>query len=96
MDAPYSDKSLDFGIAQLHFQLGAAHKGVQGKWNKKGEFVTDDKVIDRIWQYNSLGETSTVTVHVNRIRDKFKELDSNLDLIHTVWGRGYRFVLATV
>ena len=45
VDAPYSDKSLDFGIAQLHFQLGAAHKGVQGKWNKKGEFVTDDKVI---------------------------------------------------
>ena len=37
-----------------------------------------------------------VTVHVNRIRDKFKELDSNLDLIHTVWGRGYRFVPATV
>ena len=35
VDAPYSDKSLDFGIAQLHFQLGAAHKGVQGKWNKK-------------------------------------------------------------
>ena len=34
VDAPYSDKSLDFGIAQ-----------VQGKWNKKGEFVTDDKVI---------------------------------------------------
>lgn len=55
VDAPYSDKSLDFGIAQLHFQLGAAHKGVQGKWNKKGEFVTDDKVIK--FPTQSEGET---------------------------------------
>ena len=60
------------------------------------EVFSKEQLFDRIWQYNSLGETSTVTVHVNRIRDKFKELDSNLDLIHTVWGRGYRFVPAAV
>ena len=60
------------------------------------EVFSKEQLFDRIWQYNSLGETSTVTVHVNRIRDKFKELDPNLDLIHTVWGRGYRFVPATV
>lgn len=60
------------------------------------EVFSKEQLFDRIWQYNSLGETSTVTVHVNRIRDKFKELDSNLDLIHTVWGRGYRFVPAVV
>lgn len=55
-----------------------------------------EQLFDRIWQYDSLGETSTVTVHVNRIRDKFKKLDPDLDLIQTVWGRGYRFVPATV
>lgn len=35
VDAPYSDKSLDFGIAQLHFQLGAAHQGCAGQVEQK-------------------------------------------------------------
>lgn len=60
------------------------------------QVFSKEQLFDRIWQYDSLGETSTVTVHVNRIRDKFKELDPKLDLIQTVWGRGYRFVPATV
>ncbi|MDD6729050.1 MAG: nitroreductase family protein [Eubacteriales bacterium] len=46
VDAPYSDKSLDFGIAQLHFQLGAAAKGLKGQWDFSGRFCTEDgKVI---------------------------------------------------
>lgn len=50
-----------------------------------------EELFSKIWQYDSIGETSTITVHVNRIRDKIKEADSSLDYIHTVWGRGYRF-----
>ncbi|MDE5604204.1 MAG: response regulator transcription factor [Eubacterium sp.] len=50
-----------------------------------------EELFNKIWQYDSIGETSTVTVHVNRIRDKIKEIDDNLDYIHTVWGKGYRF-----
>lgn len=38
VDEPYSDKSIDFGIAKLHFQLGASAKGVKGEW-KNGTFV---------------------------------------------------------
>lgn len=46
VDTPYSDKSIDFGIAQLHFQLGAAAKGLKGEWDYTGRFCTmDDKVI---------------------------------------------------
>ncbi|MCD7872086.1 MAG: response regulator transcription factor [Clostridiales bacterium] len=50
-----------------------------------------DELFDKIWNYDSIGETSTITVHINRLRDKIKEIDPNLDYIHTVWGRGYRF-----
>ena len=50
-----------------------------------------EELFNQIWQYDSIGETSTVTVHVNRIRDKIKEVNNNLDYIHTVWGKGYRF-----
>lgn len=44
VDAPYSDKSIDFGIAQLHFSLGAAAKGVKGSWDVAGNF-NPEKVI---------------------------------------------------
>lgn len=50
-----------------------------------------EQLFDEIWHYDSIGETSTITVHVNRIRDKIKEADENTDYIHTVWGKGYRF-----
>lgn len=51
-----------------------------------------EELFNEIWNYDSIGETSTITVHVNRIRDKIKEIDPNLDFIHTVWGKGYRFM----
>lgn len=50
-----------------------------------------EELFNEIWNYDSIGETSTITVHVNRIRDKIKEINPELDYIHTVWGRGYRF-----
>lgn len=50
-----------------------------------------DELFNEIWCFDSMGETSTVTVHVNRIRDKIKEVDRNFALIETVWGSGYRF-----
>ncbi len=50
-----------------------------------------EELFNEIWNYDSIGETSTITVHVNRIRDKIKEIDPELDFIHTVWGKGYRF-----
>lgn len=50
-----------------------------------------EKLFDEIWHYDSIGETSTITVHINRLRDKIREIDPSLDYIHTVWGKGYRF-----
>lgn len=50
-----------------------------------------DTLLDRIWGEESLGDSSTVTVHINRIREKI-ELDSSApEYIETVWGAGYRF-----
>lgn len=50
-----------------------------------------EELFENIWKYDSMGETSTVTVHVNRVRDKLFVANKNNDYIHTVWGRGYRF-----
>jgi len=50
-----------------------------------------DKLLDRIWREESFGDNSTVTVHINRIRDKIELDSSNPEYIETVWGAGYRF-----
>jgi len=50
-----------------------------------------DDLFNKIWGFDALGETSTVTVHINRIRDKIEEDSSNPQYIETVWGVGYRF-----
>lgn len=38
VDEPYSDKSVDFGIAKLHFMLGCRSKGVNGRWTYENTF----------------------------------------------------------
>ncbi|MBE7056037.1 MAG: response regulator transcription factor [Ruminococcaceae bacterium] len=50
-----------------------------------------DTLFDKIWGFDSFGETSTVTVHINRIREKIEKDMSNPSYIETVWGAGYRF-----
>lgn len=50
-----------------------------------------DELFLRIWGYDSIGETSTVTVHINRIREKIDKNSLGAQYIETVWGAGYRF-----
>lgn len=38
VDEPYSDKSVDFGIAKLHFLIGVRAMGVNGKWSLDNTF----------------------------------------------------------
>ncbi|MCL2023600.1 MAG: response regulator transcription factor [Oscillospiraceae bacterium] len=49
------------------------------------------ELFDRVWDVNSYGDTSTVTVHINRIRDKIESDITQPQYIETVWGVGYRF-----
>ncbi len=53
---------------------------------------TKDELFCEIWGFDSMGETSTVTVHINRIRDKIEQNSTNAQFIETVWGSGYRFI----
>ena len=50
-----------------------------------------DQLFDRIWGLDSFGETSTVTVHINKLREKIEKDMSKPQYIETVWGAGYRF-----
>ena len=48
-----------------------------------------DALLDKVWGFDYFGDMSTVTVHIQRIRDKI-DTDSEKH-IETVWGVGYRF-----
>lgn len=52
---------------------------------------TKEEVFESIWGIDSLGETSTIMVHINRLRAKIDKQFQNEEYIDTVWGVGYRF-----
>ncbi|MGZ3675155.1 MAG: response regulator transcription factor [Ktedonobacterales bacterium] len=52
-------------------------------------------IYERIWGLDSLGDTTTVTEHIKRIRRKLAQHDPQTEYIGTVWGVGYKWVLGT-
>lgn len=52
---------------------------------------TKEQLLERIWGYDFLGDASTVTVHIRKIREKIEEDPSKPEYIETIWGVGYRF-----
>ena len=50
-----------------------------------------DTLFDRIWGMDAAGNTATVTVHVNRLRERIEKEAETPQFIETVWGAGYRF-----
>ena len=51
-----------------------------------------EQLFERVWGEDALGDTATVTVHVNRLREKIETDPSRPEYIETVWGVGYRFM----
>jgi DNA-binding response OmpR family regulator len=56
-----------------------------------GQAFTRDQLMERVWQYTFYIDTSTVTVHIRRLRAKLEPDPSRPRFIETVWGVGYRF-----
>jgi DNA-binding response OmpR family regulator len=55
-----------------------------------GEAFTKEQLMRRVWGWD-FGDTSTVTVHVRRLREKVERDPSDPRLVVTVRGTGYRF-----
>src|SRR5690348_2055137 len=56
-----------------------------------GQVFSRNQLMDAIWQYSFYTDTSTVTVHIRRLRAKIEADPSRPRRIQTVWGVGYRF-----
>jgi len=53
---------------------------------------TRDRLLDKVWGFDYLGDSRTVDVHVKRLREKL-EGASDKWILKTVWGVGYKFEL---
>lgn len=57
----------------------------------KGNILTRELLLDKIWGYEYIGETRTVDVHIRHLRKKIESDDKNPQFIQTIRGVGYKF-----
>jgi two-component system, OmpR family, response regulator ResD len=56
-----------------------------------GQVFTRDQLMEQVWRFAFYSDTSTVTVHIRRLRAKIEPEPAQPRFIETVWGVGYRF-----
>ena len=56
-----------------------------------GEVFSREQLMDAVWHYSFYSDTSTVTVHIRRLRAKIEATPEEPRRLQTVWGIGYRF-----
>lgn len=54
------------------------------------QVFTREQLLEKIWNYEYIGDSRTVDVHIKRLREKFTDPESRWE-IKTVWGVGYKF-----
>jgi DNA-binding response OmpR family regulator len=59
--------------------------------SRPGVTLTRGHLLEHVWDFAWDGDTSTVTVHVRRLREKIEDDPAHPTHLVTVWGVGYRF-----
>lgn len=57
--------------------------------NNPDEVIPRDKIMDKVWGDDFLGDSKIVDVNIRRLRSKIEDDPSNPKYICTVWGVGY-------
>ena len=55
------------------------------------QVFTRQQLLDRVWPYEYIGGSSTVTVHMSRLRKKIEPDPAKPRHLRTVWRVGYKF-----
>ncbi|MDD2482319.1 MAG: response regulator transcription factor [Lutispora sp.] len=54
------------------------------------QVFTREQLLEKVWDYDYIGDSRTVDVHIKRLREKLHD-DMGRWEIKTVWGVGYKF-----
>lgn len=79
----FADKRL--GLAKKEFDI------VELLSQNPGQVFDKERIYERIWGYDSEGDSSVVAEHVRRIRTKIAAYTDRV-YIETVWGCGYKWI----
>lgn len=91
-----ADLTVDYLERCLFFEgqrLGLAKKEfdiVELLSQNPGQVFTKERIYERIWGYDSMGDSSVVAEHIRRIRSKIAAYTDRA-YIETVWGCGYKW-----
>lgn len=91
------DLTIDYLERCLYFdnkRVGLAKKEfdiVELLSQNPGQVFDKERIYERIWGYDSEGDSSVVTEHIRRIRSKIASYTDHV-YIETVWGCGYKWV----
>ena len=86
----YSERCLFFsgrrlGLAKKEFDI------VELLSQNQGQVFDKERIYERIWGYDSEGDSSVVVEHIRRIRTKIAG-HTDRTYIETVWGCGYKWI----
>lgn len=59
--------------------------------NHRGKVLSRDQLLNTVWNYDYIGDSRIVDVHVSHLRDKIEVDSKNPVYIKTVRGIGYKF-----
>jgi two-component system, OmpR family, alkaline phosphatase synthesis response regulator PhoP len=59
--------------------------------NHRGKVLSRDQLLNAVWNYDYVGDSRIVDVHVSHLRDKIETDSKNPFFIKTVRGIGYKF-----
>lgn len=79
----FSDERV--GLAKKEFDIVELLSG------NPGQVFDKERIYERIWGYDSEGDSSVVTEHIRRIRAKIAAYTDRV-YIETVWGCGYKWI----
>ncbi|SHE75797.1 two-component system, OmpR family, alkaline phosphatase synthesis response regulator PhoP [Seinonella peptonophila] len=57
----------------------------------RGKVLSRDQLLNTVWNYDFVGDSRIVDVHVSHLRDKIERDSRNPEYIKTVRGIGYKF-----
>ena len=55
-----------------------------------GVVLSKEQLVEAAWGKEFVGETSSITVFIKKLREKVEDDPSDPHIIQTVWGIGYR------
>lgn len=94
----YRELTIDFGKMQVFLNQipvklsGTEYKLLELLVKNKGQVMTRDSILERIWDCNeNFVDENTLNVHIRRLRQKIETDSRHPQYIITVFGIGYTF-----